>query len=370
MKSFPYATKLGRLPRPVLALLGLLLVLVVGCVDLVTGWEISFSIFYLAPISLVAWFAGLRLGLMVALASAAVWLIADLESGALYSNWLVPWWNATVRLAFFVAFVPLLTAVKRLNQNLERRVEEKSAQLALEATARQKVEQQVVEISAQQQRRVAHDLHDGLCQYLTGIAFKAKLLEEILTEQQAEPARGAREIVGLLNNAIAQAHRLAKGLDPVDLDRNGLLSALHTLAAETENQFLVQVDFLTRLEDLRLPQPTALHLYRIAQQAVANGIRHGQAQRIDIELGEHDGLLRLQVTDHGIGFVPGTQGNGGMGIHIMHYRARSIGGTLKMTSRLNEGTIVECLIPYPDQNPPAPGEIQSDRSLNPDETQR
>ena len=152
--------------------------------------------------------------------------------------------------------------------------------IARDITLRKRLEGKLLEISADERRRLGHDLHDGLGQFLLGIALKTKLLEETLTKEKSAEALRAREIVGLMNTAITQTRNLAHGLDPVHVEANGLVAALRKLAAQTRELFQVECVFACRQEQLDVNPQTGIAFYHIAQEAIHNAIRHGQARRI------------------------------------------------------------------------------------------
>jgi len=212
-------------------------------------------------------------------------------------------------------------------------------------TERKQLEKTVLEISADERRRIGHELHDGLGQYLAGIAFKAKVLEGDLAAESSRLTRDAEKIVGLINDAIHQTRNLARGLDPVDFEVSGLPAALQSLAAQTENLFQVECAFHCNEERLTLDTQTNLTLYRIAQEAINNAIKHGQARRIEIELKAGKPQLSLTIRDHGKGFSPDHKPRSGMGLRIMGYRANTVGGVLSVHSEVDVGTEIKCVLP-------------------------
>src|SRR5207249_4788398 len=214
-----------------------------------------------------------------------------------------------------------------------------------DVTERKRLEEEVLEISARERRRIGHDLHDGLGQYLAGIAVKAKILEEDLAAAASPHKPKAEKLVRLINNAIRQAHTLARGLDPIELEANGLVPALDKLACETEELF--RVACILRCDEPVLPmsKSISLQLYRIVQEAINNDVKHGKPGRIEIGLATEPTHLRLRIKDDGRGFRIDTARRGGMGLRIMQYRAHVIGGVLTIQSRPNRGTEVQCLVP-------------------------
>jgi len=203
--------------------------------------------------------------------------------------------------------------------------------------------QELLEITDTEQRRIGHDLHDGLGQHLTGIAFMSKLLEQRLASKAITETEDARKIAGLVNKAIGWTRDLARGLAPVDLDRDeGLDSALKQLTEATSELYGAHCRFETvGTEPFRNP-PVAIHLYRIAQEALNNAIKHGRPHNVVVRLTRRGGEIRISVEDDGIGFDPISVRSGGMGLRIMRYRAKMISGKLEVRRREGGGTVVSC----------------------------
>jgi len=322
-------------------------VVVIGLADLLTGAEIAFSIFYLLPIAVASWFGGRRLGLGTAVLSAAAWLGADLAARAVYSHWIIPYWNCLVRLGIFLLVAWLLAAIRPLTEGLEAAVQQKTAALAQEMKARERLQSELLNTITKQGQQAAHDLHDGLCPLLGGIGLKARLLEENLAGAGSPSTEGAREIVALLKEANERAHRLAKGLDPVVVELDGLTSALERLVRDSEKLFGLSCLFRTDWTKAPVSTGVALQLYLITQEAIYNAAKHGGAHCIEVELLSAGPGLRLMITDDGEGLKAIPETAGGMGLRTLRTRAESIGGTLRIESQPGQGTKVECALPLP-----------------------
>jgi PAS domain S-box-containing protein len=215
----------------------------------------------------------------------------------------------------------------------------------IDITERKHMEKTILEISAREQRRIGQDLHDGLGQHLTGVAFMSKVQEQKLAEKGLAESGDAARIVSLVNEAIHKTRELAHGLLPVSSDSQGLMSALKRWAAEVEDLFHIscrlQLDGPVYIHDANL----STHLYRIAQEAVNNAIRHGQAKSITISLLAGTDFGTLKIENDGAGLPePHIQGSG-MGMQIMTYRARMIGGSLNVESGGTCGVTITCLFP-------------------------
>lgn len=215
----------------------------------------------------------------------------------------------------------------------------------IDITERKRLESAVLDVSNSEQRRIGQDLHDGLGQHLTGIAFLSKTLEQKLVDRSGPEAAAAGQIVALVNQAIHQTRELAHGLVPVLSDSLGLVSALEHWAGEVEKLFQITCRLECDNPVLIHDDAAANHLYRIAQEAIHNAIKHGKATEIEIGLGEMNGRGMLSIRDDGSGIILAEANQQGMGFRIMRYRAGMIGGELQITRCGDRGTLVTCMFP-------------------------
>lgn len=223
------------------------------------------------------------------------------------------------------------------------------------------LEREITEISSREQRRIGNDLHDGLGQELTGIALMLTSLAGRLQREGHAATQDAEEIVGLVNRTIESARALARGLSPVSIERGGLTFALRALASRASDMYGVKVRFQSNIwPQLTLEASGCSHLYRIAQEALSNAVRHGKASEIAIELHVRDEAVTLTVGDNGRGFTLGAGLTSGMGLRIMQYRANIIGGSIAFDTRPGGGTRMVCAC-----RQPAPIELPPPSSLTP-----
>ncbi len=211
-----------------------------------------------------------------------------------------------------------------------------------DATARRQLEREVLEVSNREQQRIGSDLHDGLGQELTGIALLLRGLESRAERDAPGLSAAIEEVALIVNDAIFTTRALARGLSPVTFDRGGLALALEELARRLSAMFHIDV----RCEadatlDQGLESANALHLYRIAQEAVTNAAQHGKADTVRIQLRWDGDRGLLRVEDSGVGFNPAISQKG-LGLRIMHYRAQMMAGSLRIESARSRGTIVSC----------------------------
>lgn len=209
------------------------------------------------------------------------------------------------------------------------------------------LQQQILDISERERRRIGQDLHDGLGQHLTGIELMTQALEQKLGGRSKADAAQAGKIAHHVREAIRQTRALAHGLSPVALEANGLMSALQELAANAQEMFRVQCVFLCEKPVLIRENAVATHLFRIAQEAFSNAVRHGHATRIEILLAATPERLVLAVSDNGTGFDAHRPAGPGQGLRIMNYRAAVVGGVFTMERGATRGTTVVCSIEHP-----------------------
>jgi len=334
-------SRLDRLSRPAIVGLTFAIFAVVAVLDYVTGYEISCTVFYLLAIAIATWFAGAGFGLLMSVLSALVTSLNDLFTGQIYTNRFAPFWNAAIVLSFYLIFVWLLRSLRLIQDTLEKRVRERTAILSSELAERKRLEKEILVISEREQRRIGSDIHDSLCQHLTGTALAEQFLAEKLSARGAPEVEDADRVTGLIEQAISMARGLAAGLSPFDIDGEGLVTALTDLAAHFSDHFKVACIFKFD-EPVHVSDPAvATHLYRIAQEAVHNAIRHGKARNIGIGLGRAGGLVTLTVQDDGRGLGAGAPPTQGMGLRNMKYRASMIGGNLTLEPGV-QGAIVTC----------------------------
>lgn len=225
---------------------------------------------------------------------------------------------------------------------LEQRVRERTADLVAEMIERQKLEKQVLECRDSEQRRFSQDLHDGLGQCLTGVLFHVLALERDLTSDRSDFAPAASKIAELVNQSINQAHDLARGIDPVPLRPDGLMCALEELvralcdASPTKCSFRCEEPIL--LED----NAVATHLYRIAQEAISNAIKHSKASQVTVRLEKLSKSSALVITDDGIGISERQNLRRGCGLNIIKHRARLIDAALDVKTTPGGGATVRC----------------------------
>ena len=211
-------------------------------------------------------------------------------------------------------------------------------------TERYRLEQEILAIAEREQSRFGRDLHDGLGQRLTAMELFSHTLQNDLKQQAPNLVKPLQELGKELRETIRQARALSHGLSPVALEAEGLMHALRDLADNTTAMAGVDCRFSSEPPALLSDAIAATHLYRIAQEAVHNALKHGKPKRIRITLADLGKCVELKVNDNGRGFTRPTNGSDGMGLRIMQYRASLIGATLNFDSAPRKGVLITCTV--------------------------
>lgn len=243
-------------------------------------------------------------------------------------------------------------AVRRARDELELRVQQRTAdlrtanaRLQTAISERQQLERDLLEITEKERRRIGLDLHDDLGQKLSGIALMTKGLELRLAKLRAAEAKEAAKIHALVEQAMTHASELAHDLATLDFRENDLPVALGELAERAQDLFSISCRFKASGKVPALEPNVVSQLYKIAQEAVTNAIKHGKAKRVNIGLSNGSDKVTLTVQNNGRPF-PALKGHAtGMGLRIMNYRARLIGASLEVKGAGSKGTLVTCALP-------------------------
>ena len=217
----------------------------------------------------------------------------------------------------------------------------KKAQAILEDRARG-LEGEILAISDREQRRLGQELHDSLCQHLTAIAFMARSVALRLDKHRVIEVEDIEKIAELINEGVTEARTIARGLHPVEMEPAGLVTALATLVKQPHWPVPCRLE---ADEEISVQDSTeALHLYRIAREAIINANKHARAREILVRMRRSTKGIELSVIDDGVGISANPPLGSGMGFHIMQYRARSIGGRLEIKPIKPRGTRVTCYV--------------------------
>lgn len=331
-----FSEKFFQQPAWFVIMVALGLVGLIGWVDHATGSEWSCFMPYAVPISLVTWKTGRTSGLAIAALCALTYWAADrtdnpYQTQAGYLLAVGGWW-------FYFSVLAVAVAALKTGRELFR-----SGIEALERS--QELEAIVLRTSEREQQRIGRDLHDNLGPHLAAIRFAATFLATDLRRRDQPEAAQADKIDAMAGDAVILARDLARGIFSLPMEGAGLSVALEDLARTTAGLTKISVSFRETGNPRVADAHTGLHLYRIAQEALNNAVKHSGAQHITIALNMTENMFRLSVADDGKGMTPRLSGSRGMGLHTMKYRANFLGGELKIDSRPGEGTMVSCETP-------------------------
>jgi len=327
-----------QVSKLLLGVVCLTLVALLGYLDYLTGYEQSLLLFYLVPIAIATWFGGLFAGLAISLASMLAWVFSDLSAGIPA----VGAWNLAMASAAYLVFSLLLSKLRSVLGELEDRVRERTKELRHALAERERLDREIAAVADRERRRLGQDLHDSLCQHLTGTALTAQALREKLAARAAGEVKEADKVVRYIDEGIEMSRNLARGFFSPEMDPEGLMVALEDLAENMSARFGVACTFHSE-GVVQVPDSSmATQLYRIAQEAVMNAIKHADAAHVNIRLDESNSNLKLSVSDDGIGLPEKLPQRGGLGLRLMSHGAALVGADFQISRNGDGGTTVTC----------------------------
>ena len=304
--------------------------------DYAISWEYSLLVAYALPIIFVAWNTNQCFGYVFALLCTAIGWGAHIGNNPYQSD--VGFALAELSQWFyFMVLVIAIGAVK--NQQELSRAQIKRIERA------QKLEQDILLAGEREQQRIGHDLHDGLGSHLAAIGYALAFLSHDLKQKNQPEATKAEHIHGLVIDATSLLRDLLQGIFATQWEGFSLSLALEDLASHTARLSGLSVCFF-QTENISIDNPEHnKQLYRIAQEAVNNAVKHAHAKKITIILSKCENTLTLIITDDGNGLALLANSTRGIGLCSMRYRARALGGDLIIDSNPRQGTTVSCAIP-------------------------
>jgi signal transduction histidine kinase len=208
------------------------------------------------------------------------------------------------------------------------------------------MEKALLEIEYRERRHLGYELHDSLGQLIAGISLKTQNLERNLKDNKIPNVEAVAKINLLIGQAKKQVRLLTKGILPIEIDTEDLIPALKSLASDTTELFNVSSVLICDKPFLISNKIAVAQLYRIAQEAVMNAVKHGNPENIEINLSKKSDKVVLSIMDDGKGFQKSTEQTNGIGLQIMNYRANMIDASLDIKSDINKGTSVTCIFYY------------------------
>ena len=335
------------------ALLCLIAILIIGDIDYLTGYRISLLVFYILPVGFATIYVGPVFAISLACLSIAISVCTDFWAGMPYSDTPILVWNATIALSVFVIVIGFLHTVNRILIRLESSVEQKTRDLLNEMSERSRLEREIIDLSEKERRRFGQELHDAACQELASVAIAAHLLARKLLAAGHGESEHAREIAHMADHALETTRSVARGFFTAGFDSAGLAEALREIARYTEdnNRIPCVVHWPENL--VITNEDVIIHLFRIAQEAIHNVVKHAVASHIEVGLSREEKMLRLIIEDDGKGLPLSNGREKGLGLRIMAYRVRLIGGEFKTEHPAKGGTRIVCRVPIEKLNRPA-----------------
>ncbi|RBP47215.1 PAS domain S-box-containing protein [Roseimicrobium gellanilyticum] len=232
----------------------------------------------------------------------------------------------------------------------------KMAGLSRDVTERKELEQEILNISERERRRIGNDIHDDLCQRLAAIKFKSEFIANHLKNNESPLAAQASEICFLMSESTKLCRGIARGLSPVDLIGEGFMVGMNKLVKATESLYDIPCFFYCPNSVMVESPSAAVHLYRISQEFLNNAVRHGNPTSIEVRLEMNAEFVRIEVTNDGKSFQGPGPNNQGMGLKIQKYRAAAIGAMIQIQPRSDgvDGTVATCIAPHSSCNPDTP----------------
>lgn len=327
------------------ALLCLIGIVVIGDIDYLTGYKISLLVFYILPVGLATIYVGPGFAISLAILSIVISVSTDFWAGMPSSETPVLLWNVAIVLSVFVIVIGLLHALNRILLRLESSVEQRTRDLLAEMRERGRLEREIIDLSEKEQRRFGQELHDVVCQELASVAIAAHMLARKLLAHEHDESGHAREMAHMADHALETTRSVARGFFTAGFDGAGLAEALRETARYTENKNRISC-VVRWQENLAISnEEIVIHLFRIAQEAIHNVVKHAAASHIEVSLRREEEMLRLTIEDDGNGLALSNGREKGMGLRIMAYRARLIGGEFKTEHASRGGTRIVCLVP-------------------------
>ncbi|RPI15903.1 MAG: sensor histidine kinase [Ignavibacteriae bacterium] len=346
-------------------LTGIIISGIIGFLDFRSGAEISVSIFYLIPITLVAWYTNKTYGLVLSFFSASIWLIAEIYAGTKYSSDAIQFWNAAVRLGFFFTTVFLLSAFKRLQLGLENKVKKRTEELSKEIVERKNAEVSLKEKSEklsqlakkiqtvrdEENSKIARELHDELGQSLTAIKIELAWLSK-KNSNNIKLTENLVSLTEIVEDTIKTVQKISSRLRPKLLDELGLFPAIERYLREYQSKTGIRCEFIFPENGVNINKQQSTSLYRIFQEAITNISRHANATSITVNICiEKNNILKMRIKDNGSGLTANWhERSNSLGILGMTERAEMAGGELYIKSELNNGTEVSAVIPISNKN--------------------
>jgi signal transduction histidine kinase len=320
-------------------------VLSIGFIDYWADYRVQFTVLYILPIGFATIYVARWYAITLALLSVAVITGGDILANAPSPGFAIRAWNDAIIFSLFLLVIFLLDALYKTLIGLESKVAERTQALRLEMDERHRLEREVLDLSERERQAFGHELHDVVCQDLTGITIASHLLVKKLEAREFTESRDAREVAGLVEHALDKARSLARGFFTSGFDVMSLAETLREIAQNVQERTGVRCVVFWQDNIAVAREEVIIHLFRIAQEAIQNAVRHGESSHVEVSLQLKDQAIQLAIEDDGKGMETADKSTRGLGLRIMAYRASLIGGELKIERPATGGTRITCRVP-------------------------
>lgn len=331
--------------RFVIGLLCMVVLWLIGLIDYLADYRLLFTVLYVLPIGVATVYVNRTYAMVLAVLSVAISTGGDMLGGAPSQSMVIRLWNIGIIVSLFLIVIYLLHALHETLVGLETIVEARTQALRQEMEDRQRLEHETLDLSERERQAFGHELHDVVCQDLASIAIAGHLLAKKLQAQNLPEAENANEIASLVDRALTKARSVARGFFTAGFDIMGLAESLQEMARNVEERTGIRCEVNWQENLVILNEDVVMHLFRIAQEAIQNAVKHADPIRIEVSLRRISETVQLAIEDNGKGLSPSEKPVKGLGLRIMAYRAGIIGGTLKIESPSFGGTRIICVIP-------------------------
>lgn len=353
---------LDNQPKYLVVLLVIAVLAGVGVIDYTTGNEISFSIFYLIPISICLWFIGKWEALFVAFVSAVLWFFG--ENRKAYSYEEIAYWNAFVRMGFFTIVVLLLDYARKFNRTLEETIKQRTSELRSEVAVRKKAEEEIKvkneqlsslamkiqNVKEEENLRVAREIHDELGQVLTALKMEVSMLGIKLPDDKKTKDKLA-SVTNLIDETINSVRKISTRLRPRLLDDLGLFPAIEMQVREFQTRTGIRCIIKLPKSEVVSNKDMSLAIFRIFQEAMTNIARHANATHVQIKSYVDLGKFYMEIKDNGVGIKNNDSvENTSLGILGMKERAALLNGEVLVDKNYKDGTFIQLVIPLINNN--------------------
>ena len=318
---------------------------IIGVIDYAADYHISFTVLYFLPIGFATLYISRIFAVVVAILSVAAWTGGDFLGGAPSPGMAIWLWNSGIVFSLYAIVIYLLDTLRQALAGLETTVEIRTLALRREMEERQRLEREILDLTERERQAFGHELHDVVCQELASTAIAAHMLTKKLQAKQLSETASAREIAEMVDHALTKTRSVARGFFTVGFDVAGLAESLRETVRNAQERSGVRCEIYWEENLVISNEDVVVHLFRIAQEAVQNAVKHAAPSHIEVSLSRKDETVQLIIQDDGKGILASEKTGKGLGLRIMAYRAGIIGATLSIENPPEGGTRVICMIP-------------------------